>query len=443
MHLIEQRLLAVQTLQPTNLDVIQLIMMPLFRHAAIARQQQKFYGSILLARPLTFVFLTAFFVVVAAAIILFFFMFGFTRKEVVPGVLIPEHGLIRVYTPQAGVLVERKAQNGQAVAQGDILFIISGERASSSKGDTQSAISRSLNTRIEKLQTEMTQQQTQTHHQQAALERRRHELNGQIDHIGSEIALQQKRLQIAETAAQRFTDLKKSNFVSEAQVQDKMAEMLDQQARLRTLERSLAGIHMDLTQVDAEILEQPLKAKREVLSLERGIAEIEQGVVQNEALRQIVVRAPKSGIVTGAIGEPGQILNPNQILAALIPAGEKLEAELYAPSRAIGFIKPGMKVLLRYQAFPYQKFGQYSGTVSDISNTTINATEIGLPFAHDPGTNDPLYRIRVRLDDTNVTAYGKTEVLKSGMQLDASLVLEYRKLFEWVIEPLYSVTGRI
>jgi membrane fusion protein len=417
--------------------------MPLFRHDAIARQQQKFYGSILLARPLSFVFLTGFFVIVAATIILFFFMFGFTRKEAVPGVLIPENGLIRVYTPQAGVLVERKAQNGQAVVQGDILFIISGERASSSKGDTQSAIGRSLNTRIEKLQTEMTQQQAQTLQQQAALVRRRHELNGQIEHIGNEIALQQKRLQIAETAAQRFSDLKQSNFVSEAQVQDKLAEMLDQQARLRTLERSLAGIQMDVTQVDSEILTQPLKARREVLSLERGIAEIEQGVVQNEALRQIVVRAPKSGIVTGAIGEPGQVLNTNQILAALIPAGEKLEAELYAPSRAIGFIKPGMKVLLRYQAFPYQKFGQYTGTVSDISNTTINATEIGLPFAYDPSTTDPLYRIRVRLDHANVTAYGKTEELKSGMQLDASLVLEYRKLFEWVIEPLYTVTGRI
>ena len=417
--------------------------MSLFRRDAIAQQQQKFYGTILLARSYSFTYLTLFFSAVAALIVGFFFLFGFTRKETVPGVLLPQNGLIRVYSAQAGILLERKVKDGQAVKAGDVLFVLSGERSSSLKGDTQVAIGQSLASRIDKLQNELGEQRTQARLQQAALERRRAQLQGQVEQIGTEIALQQKRFQLAEVAAQRYADLRKSNFVSDAQVQDKAAEVLDQQTRLRTLERSRASLRMDLTVVDAELQDQPLKAKREASALERGIAEIEQGVAQNEAEREIVVRAPKSGVVTGIAGEPGQRINAELALASIIPADGKLEAELYAPTRSIGFIRPGTKVQMRYQAFPYQKFGQYTGTVSEVSSTALQPVEIGLPFARDPSSTDPLYRIRVSLDSNTVRAYGRAEPLKSGMQLDATVVLEYRKLYEWVVEPLLSVTGKI
>ena len=40
-------------------------------------------------------------------------------------------------------------------------------------------------------------------------------------------------------------------------------------------------------------------------------------------------------------------------------------------------------------------------------------------------------------------AYGQTYPLKSGMLIDASIVLEKRRLYEWILEPLYSISGRI
>ena len=60
----------------------------------------------------------------------------------------------------------------------------------------------------------------------------------------------------------------------------------------------------------------------------------------------------------------------------IVPAGEKLEAQLFGPSRAIGFIRAGQRVLLRYEAFPYQKFGQYEGVVAEVSRTAINPAEL-------------------------------------------------------------------
>src|SRR4051812_38764337 len=80
---------------------------PLFREAAVAEQKQKYYGRILLVHPISFSYLTAIFGLIATSIILLFFVVGFTRKETVSGVLLPEQGLARVYASQAGILQER------------------------------------------------------------------------------------------------------------------------------------------------------------------------------------------------------------------------------------------------------------------------------------------------------------------------------------------------
>jgi len=418
-------------------------MADLFRQEALDHQRQKLHGTILLARPLSFSVLTALFVAIAIAVVAFFFLFGFSRKATVPGVLLPDQGLVRIYPPQAGVVVERKVSDGQVVAYGDVLFVLSSERASSARGETQTAISRALESRIARLRAELGQQRIQTRQQQAALEKRRIELEGQIEQIGTEIALQQRRVQLAEAAAQRFTDLRKSNFVSEAQLQEKAADVIDQQSRLRGLERNRTALKLDLATLEGDLRDQPLKARREASTLERSVAEIEQDLAESEARRRIVVLAPQAGVVTAIAAEPGQSVAVTQTLASILQIDGRLEAELYAPTRAIGFIEPGTAVLVRYQAFPYQKFGQYHGVVREISRTALQPSEIVLPLERDPGSTDPLYRIRVALDSQMVRAYGKAEPLKSGMQLEASLVLEHRKLYEWVIEPLISVTGRL
>lgn len=56
---------------------------------------------------------------------------------------------------------------------------------------------------------------------------------------------------------------------------------------------------------------------------------------------------------------------------------------------------------------------------------------------------EPMYRIRLKLDRQSVQAYGKSMPLRSGMLVDASVLLEQRRLYEWVLEPLFSISGRM
>ena len=102
---------------------------------------------------------------------------------------------------------------------------------------------------------------------------------------------------------------------------------------------------------------------------------------------------------------------------------------------------------LRYQAFPYQKFGHHAGQVLQVSRTPLQATELaGLPLPEamkGAASAEPLYRITVALDAQAVKAYGQPQPLAAGMQLEADVLLDRRRLIEWIFEPLLSVTGRV
>jgi membrane fusion protein len=56
---------------------------------------------------------------------------------------------------------------------------------------------------------------------------------------------------------------------------------------------------------------------------------------------------------------------------------------------------------------------------------------------------ESLYRIRVVLDAQQVQGNGQPLRLRPGMRLDASLLLERRKFYEWIVEPLNGVAGKL
>jgi membrane fusion protein len=130
-------------------------------------------------------------------------------------------------------------------------------------------------------------------------------------------------------------------------------------------------------------------------------------------------------------------------LATLLPADARLQAHLFAPSSAVGFLRNQQVVQLRYQAFPYQKFGVQSGQVVQVSRSPLQPSELGSVAQGTQQAGEPLYRITVALDQQNINAYGQAQSLVPGMQLEADVLLDRRRLIEWIFEPVLGVAGRV
>ncbi|MBI3284886.1 MAG: HlyD family efflux transporter periplasmic adaptor subunit [Burkholderiales bacterium] len=416
---------------------------PLFRRQAIEHLSTRQYGTVLLTTAASQRWLTALFVGLVAAIVAFFFLFSTTRKAQCQGVLLPTSGVIRVLPMQAGVIAEKRVREGAAVKAGQVLFVLASER-NSGGGEANRTISDLVQSRRDSYRGELQQSSAQARLRLSALQQKAGEMEGGLHKLDDQISLQQQRVSIAEQAYKRYSDLQATNYLSAAQLQDKQAELLDQRGRLADLQRLQSSNRRELAATQADVRELALQAQRDTAALQRNVAALEQDLTESEARREIVVRAPQAGVVTALTAEVGQSVAANQALAAILPAGAELAAEIYAPSRSAGFVQPGMTVWLRYQAYPYQKFGQYSATVTEVAHTSLRPEELALPGAALPAGagSEPLYRIRLKLGQQTVLAYGQALPLKSGMLVDASIVLEQRKLIEWVLEPLYSIAGR-
>ena len=417
-------------------------MSDLFRQEALATQQHAWLGSIRLIRPVSLTLLATLAVLAAVGVVLFLGMGQYTRKAAVVGVLVPEKGVMRLHAPQAGTVLESHAVEGQAVKQGDVLFVLSVGRSTES-GDTQAAVQAGLATRQQSLQEAARQRQALLAAQKSGLDRQIADLQRELAQVDAEAGLQRQRLALAQQALDRHKGLLAENFISIAQVQAKSEEVLAVRAQQQALERQRAGKQRELGVLQAQLLELPLQAQAATGEIERDLAELAQESAEVAARQRLVVRAPQDGVVSVVTAQPGQSAAPDTPLASLVPAHSQLQAQLYAPSSAVGFVRPRQTVLLRYQAYPYQKFGHHPGEVLAVSRTPLQAAEIAVLALPESLRREPLYRITVSLKEQQVQAYGQPQPLVPGMQLDADVLLDRRRLIEWIFEPLLSVTGRV
>jgi membrane fusion protein len=414
----------------------------LFRQEALSTQQHAWLGSIRLIRPVPLTLLATLAVLAAVGVVLFLGLGQYTRKAAVVGVLVPEKGVLRLHAPQTGTVVESHAVEGQAVKQGDLLFVLAVGR-STEGGDTQAAVQAGLNTRQLSLQQAVRQRQTLMLAQKEGLDRQAGDLQRELAQIDAEAELQRQRLVLAQQALDRHKGLLAENFISIAQVQAKSEEVLAVRAQQQALQRQRTAKQRELGTLQAQLLELPLQAQAAAGELERSLAELAQETAEVAARQRVVVRAPQDGVVSVVTIQPGQTATPETALASLVPVHSQLQAQLYAPSSAVGFVRPHQTVLLRYQAYPYQKFGHHPGEVLAVSRTPLQASEMAALAVPEALRREPLYRITVALKEQQVQAYGKPQALVPGMQLDADVLLDRRRLIEWIFEPLLSVAGRV
>jgi membrane fusion protein len=355
---------------------------------------------------------------------------------------VPDLGLVKVYVPQYGIVVKKNVVEGQIVKRGDVLYVLSSERYSDTQGSVQATISRQVNARRTSLQEALDKTRRLNEEERAALLNRIAGLESELAKIDSQIEGQAGRVKLAEDAVVRMRDLAAQHFISKEQLQQRQADLLDQRARLQSLERDRISVGRDLTGQKNDLAAMPLRHQNVLAQIERDITSLGQELTESEAKRRLEITAPESGIATAVTAEAGQTVDGGKPLVSIVPAGAKMQAYLYAPSRAIGFVKPGDKVQMRYQAYPYQKFGQAQGTVAFVAKVALSGNELA-GLAQQANGGEPLYRITVDLSAQTVKAYGVQQTLQAGMLLDADILQEKRRLYEWVLEPLYTLSGKL
>lgn len=416
----------------------------LFRREALVQRETQWLGTVMLEPARSDRAIVVVTVLILVAVLGLLFFGEFTRKARVEGWLVPQQGLVRVFAPQPGVVTALYVHEGAQVHKGDNLLKLSGELQSARLGATQAEIVRRLSDLRDSLLEERRQHERLLAQRQRTYADRLSALKSEHEEVERDIGTMQKRVQLSVRNAELHRKLRAEGFISEQQLHTLEGDRLEQETRLGALRRQQIELKREQLTLEGELKDLPVKIGADITAIQRNIVEAEQELAQAEARREIVVTAPQDGTVTAMLVDDGGQASPATPLLSIVPSGATLEAHLYGPSRAIGFVHPGQRVLLRYQAYPYQKFGHYEGVAISVSQSAVSPSELPAQLAGvlGPANSAPVYRIKVQLASQTVTAYGKAIPLQPGMQLDADIALDRRRLYEWMLDPLYTVTGR-
>ena len=408
----------------------------LFRQEAVDFQRQsREWGQVALLQPLS-TKITTWFILVAIAVTISFLLLGqYSRKETVAGYLTPTSGTSKIFVPQLGTIREIHVSEGEQVREGQPLLTINTDQIAANGVDVNATMLDTLRAQKEVLTAQIAAEEQRTKSERDRLEAMINGLESEISQLQAQLKIQDERIHVEGEFVTSAAELKKEGYMADADFKRRRVAFLEQQQNLSSLNQQLAGRTNQLIETRYSLAQLPTVMAGKIQGLRGELAAIEQRIAEIGGRRAYVIRAPAAGRISTLQSTVGQFADPRRLQMEIVPNESVLQAELFVPTRAIGFVQPGQEVRILYEAFPYQQFGTYSGKVLKISQTILTKSDTFGPIE----LKEPVYKITAALDRPDIDAYGRKIPLQADMLLRADIILEKRSLVRWLLDPLLSV----
>lgn len=408
----------------------------LFRQEAIDFQRHnREWGQVAHLQPLSIKITTWVITAAITLIIGFLFLGQYARKETVLGYLTPTSGTSQIFVPQRGTIREVHVNEGQQIHEGQALLTIDTSQIAANGLDVNAAMLDTLRSQKDLLTGQIAAEEERKKSEQGRLTAMIDGLETEISQIQAQLKIQGERIRVEEEFVASATELKKEGYIADADFKRRQVTSLEQKQNLNTLNQQLAARQNQLTETRYSLQQLPTVMAGKIEGLRSELATTDQRIAEISGRRAYVIRAPADGRVSTLQATVGQFADPQRLQMEIIPNDSVLQAELFVPTRAIGFVQPGQEVRILYEAFPYQQFGTYSGRVVKISQTILTRSDAFGPIE----LKEPAYRVTVALDRQDIDAYGKKIPLQADMLLRADIILEKRSLISWLLDPFLSV----
>lgn len=412
--------------------------MSLFREEVFEGRRARLHGEVILSQPLsTRMFVTALLliIVVAGAWIS---SGTYSRVETVPGLLVTDIPSAKVVAMQNGIVSELPVIEGQNVEKGDRLLVINSDRQVTSGGDVAGRSLDAVKARRQLSETRLALVDNRASAERSRLLTVINSTESQAADLREQIALQEQVVDSNQRIFAQISEVVEQGFVSKVEYERRRQTMLNAQQSLSGLRQRLSANLGEAEQARAQLAAANIEAAQNTSTIQEGLQTLSAEEARLEGEQSYVITAPIGGRVSALATGLGRPANAGRPLMIIVPDNAQLEAELYAPTRAVGMVAPGKETRLLYDAFPYQKFGSFLGTISSISRIAVDPRETEIPFPFE----EPVYRVRVTLHQQDVEAYGEASSLQPGMTLKANIILERQSFLNWILEPLNAVINR-
>ncbi|MEH2506514.1 membrane fusion protein [Bradyrhizobium sp. AZCC 1578] len=407
----------------------------LFRQEAIDFLHQRHsWGEVVALQPISSTILGWTLAGLVACILVFISVAQYARKETVTGYLTPTFGTAKIFVPQQGFIKELHVKEGQEVAEGDPLLTVVTSQISANGDDVNATVLAALARQREVVERQIAAEERRTASEHERLASTTKGIEGEIAQLEDQRNIQNERLKLSESFVSTGATLIAKGALPAIELKRREQAALEQAQHLASLDQQITVRRTQLADAQHTLEQLPIVAAERVRVLRGDLSWIEQRVAEVDGRRAYVIKAPTSGRVSALHASIGKVADPKHMQLEIIPLDSTLQAELFFPTRAFGFVRPGQQVRILYDAFPYQKFGTYRGSVTKVSQTILTGNDATGPIT----LQEPAYRVTVAPERPDIDAYGLKTPLQPGMLLKADVILEQRSLMRWLLDPVFS-----
>jgi membrane fusion protein len=406
---------------------------PLFRQEVVDFQQyNRQWGRVVPLQPISTT-LSVWFIIGAVAAALTFLVFAqYARTETVSGYLTPVSGTAKILALRRGTISAVYVTQGQQVDAGQSLLAISTAEVNGAGDDVNATLLDTLEQQRQSLV-----HQIATEVQRTASERER--LNAQVQKLEAEHGLlelqmtaQRQRIDGLEVLARNGARLIGRGLVSDIDQKHREDAVIQQRQGLMSLEQQQTTRDGSLSDARFTLQQLQFGQAEKIQALQSQLSSVRQRIAEVTGREAYIIRAPIAGQISLLQASVGQPADPQRISMEIVPTGSPLQAALFIPARAIGFVETGQRIKILYDAFPYERFGTYEGEITSVSRTTVTNTDVVAPVA----LKEPSYKATASLRVSSVDAHGKKMSLQPDMLLRANIILESHSLAHWLLAPL-------
>lgn len=422
----------------------------MFRQEALDNRKMKWRGRAILlpGMPLwltmlgSIAFITAFLTFVIAG--------TYSRRVNVSGEVTTWPRAVNIYSGVQGFIVRQFVHEGQSIKKGDPIYQIDVSKSTRSGvvTDNQRRDIENQLVRVDNIISRLAESKKITLN---TLEKQRLQYSDAF-RLSSDIIRQAAEgIKIMKNNMENYRNYQSKGLITQDQLTNQVALYYQQQNNLLSLSGQNEQNALQITSLESQIQTQAADFDNRIYQMELQRYELQKELVDTDVGGEIIIRALSDGKVDSLSVTVGQMVNAGDSLLQVIPENiENYYLIIWVPNDAVPYISAGDKVNIRYEAFPAEKFGQFSATVKTISRTPASTQEM-LTYKGAPqntlGISVPWYKVIVKPEKQIISYDGKSLPLENGMKAESTLFLEKRRIYQWMLSPFYdmkhSTTGPI
>ena len=288
----------------------------------------------------------------------------------VPALAANAYPSFRITVPRTSQVVHLSISEGSRVRRGQVLAQLSSFLDDEAR--TRSDIERVTASRTEALTQQQLRDQWNSYaSEKADLQAALTALKAQQTLLLEDVSDQAEALNVAQREFEAVEAVASRGFVSKSEINRRLLALIQQRAHSRDAKRRAGENEKEILRLSRKIQQADIDARIRQFNTQRDRLHASAANDLARAGDRFLLRAPADGVISALVAYPGGSVRAGGAIATVVPERSPVHAILYVSSAAIGTVRLGQEVRLRFDSYPYYKYGDLTAHIESISRAVV------------------------------------------------------------------------